>query len=196
MTLILNNEEIRQALNVKDCLDVMEEAYCERASSRTVNRPTSHSYLPHPLPQTTYAFKSVNGGVKKFGLLALRVTSEIVQEQSLHNSVRLEKLPRAGKGQFVGLVQLFSIETGELLAIMPDGFIQQTRVGVTSAIGAKVLSRSDSEVLALIGSGGQARAHFRFLTSVRPIKRVKIYSPNPDHRKAFAAEMEGQTGIP
>jgi len=69
-------------------------------------------------------------------------------------------------------------------------------MGVTSAIGAKVLSRSDSEVLALIGSGGQARAHFRFLTSVRPIKRVKIYSPNPDHRKAFAAEMEGQTGIP
>jgi len=114
MTLILNNEEIRQALNVKDCLDVMEEAYCERASSRTVNRPTSHSYLPHSLPQTSYTFKSVNGGVKTFGLLALRVTSEIVQEQSVHNSVRLEKLPLAGKGQFVGLVQLFSIETGEI----------------------------------------------------------------------------------
>ena len=36
---------------------------------------------------------------------------------------------------FVGLVQLFSAATGELLAIMPDGFIQQTRVAVTSALG-------------------------------------------------------------
>jgi ornithine cyclodeaminase/alanine dehydrogenase-like protein (mu-crystallin family) len=196
MTLILNNDEIQHALSVKDCLEVLEETYRELAISQAVNRPTSHSYLPHSLPQTTYSFKSVDGGVKKFGVLALRITSDIVREKSENNSVRLEKLPLAGKGQFLGLVQLFSVETGELLAIMPDGLIQQTRVGVTSALGAKVLSRPNSEVLALIGSGGQARSHFRFLTSVRPIKRVKVFSPNPDHRRAFAALMERETEIP
>ncbi len=196
MTLILNNDEIQQALNIKYCLDVMEETYRELASSQAVNRPTSHSYLPHSMAQTTYSFKSVDGGVKKFGVLALRITSDIVREKSVNNSVRLEKLPLAGKGQFLGLVQLFSVETGELLAIMPDGLIQQTRVGVTSALGTKALARRDSEVLALIGSGGQARSHFRFLTSVRPIKRVKIFSPNPDHCKAFAAQMAGETEIP
>lgn len=196
MTLILNNEEIQQALSVKDCLDVMEEAYRELAMNQAVNRPTSHSYLPHSLPQSTYSFKSVDGGVKKFGVQALRITSDIVQEKKVENSVRLEKLPLAGKGLFLGLVQLFSVETGELLAIMPDGFIQQTRVGVTSALGAKVMARQNSEVLALIGSGGQARAHFRFFTAVRPIKKVKIFSPNPDHRKAFAARMERETEVP
>jgi ornithine cyclodeaminase/alanine dehydrogenase-like protein (mu-crystallin family) len=138
----------------------------------------------------------VDGGVKKFGVMALRITSDIVQEKSVNNSLRLEKLPLAGKGRFLGLVQLFSIETGELLAIMPDGLIQQIRVGVTSALGAKALSRPNSEVLALIGSGGQARSHFRFLTAVRPIKRVRVFSPNPDHRRAFATEMERQTEIP
>lgn len=196
MTLVLNNEEVQRALSVKDCLQAMEEAYREQASSQAVNRPTSHSYLAHSLPQTTYSFKSVDGGVRKFGVLALRITSDIVQERNANNSVRLEKLPLAGKGQFLGLVQLFSVETGELLAIMPDGFIQQTRVGVTSALGAKVLSRPDSEVLGLIGSGGQARAHFRFLTSVRSIKRVNIFSPDSEHRKAFAAQMERETEIP
>ena len=196
MTLILNNNDIQQTLNVKDCLEVMEETYRELATSQAVNRPTSHSYLPHSLPQTTYSFKSVDGGVKKFGVQALRITSDIVREKSVNNSVRLEKLPLAGGGHFLGLVQLFSVETGELLAIMPDGFIQQTRVGVTSALGAKAMSRQNSALLALIGSGGQARSHFRFLTSVRPIKRVKIFSPNPDHRKAFAAQMERETEIP
>ncbi len=196
MTLILNNEEIEQALNVKDCLDVMEETYRELASCQAVNRPVTHSYLPHSLAQTTYSFKSVDGGVKKFGVLALRITSDVVREQSVNNSMRLEKLPLAGRGQYLGLVQLFSIETGELLAIMPDGLIQQTRVGVTSALGAKALSRQNSETLALIGSGGQARSHFRFLVSVRPIKRVKIFSPNPEHRKAFADQLEKESGIP
>lgn len=196
MTLILNNGEIRQALSVTDCLDIMEEAYRELATSQAVNRPTSHSYLAHSIPQVTYSFKSVDGGVKKFGVHALRITSDIVQEKNVNNSIRLEKRPLAGKGQFLGLVQLFSVETGELLAIMPDGLIQQTRVGVTSALAAKVMSRANSEVLALIGSGGQARSHFRFFTAVRPIKRVRVFSPLAEHRKVFAAQMEREMEVP
>jgi ornithine cyclodeaminase/alanine dehydrogenase-like protein (mu-crystallin family) len=136
----------------------------------------------------------VDGGVAKYGILALRLTSTVDQEQHVGNSVRLEKLPLAN-GMFVGLIQLFSAETGELLAIMPDGFIQQVRVGVTSALGMKVMARRNSEIMGLIGSGGQAKAHYRFMTSVMPIKKVKVFSPNMEHRKAFVAEMEKETGV-
>jgi len=195
MTLILSNDDIQKALQVDECLNVMEDSYREQAASRAVNRPTCHSYLPHSLPQSSYSFKSVDGGVGKLGVLALRITSDIVQEQSLHGSVRLEKIPLA-HGRFVGLVQLFSAETGELLAIMPDGFIQQVRVGVTSALGMKAMARTSSEVLGLIGSGGQARAHYRFMTSVLPVKKVKVFSPNAEHRNAFVAAMTQETGIP
>ena len=195
MTLILSNDDVRQALSVSDCLAVMEESYREQAESRAVNRPTTHSYLPHSLPNSTYSFKSVDGGVGKYGVLALRVTSDVVQEQNLHGSTRLEKLPLAGQGLFVGLVQLFSAQTGELLAIMPDGLIQQVRVGVTSALGMKAMARKNSQTLGLIGSGGQAKAHYRFMTSVMPIKKVKVFSPNAEHRKAFVAEMEKETGV-
>ena len=194
MTLILNNDDIQKALTVKECLAVMEESYRELGFGRAVNRPTCHSYLGHSLPQSTYSFKSVDGGVEKYGVLALRITSDVVQEQRSDNSVRLEKLPLA-KGMFVGLVQLFSAETGELLAIMPDGYIQQTRVGATSALAMKVMARKNSTTLGLIGSGGQARAHYRFMTSVLPIKKVKVFSPNSDHRKKFTAEMEQETGV-
>jgi len=195
MVLILSNSDVQKALQVQECLDVMEDSYREQAVSRAVNRPTCHSYLSHSLPQSTYSFKSVDGGVGKLGVLALRVTSDVVQEQNLHGSVRLEKIPLAN-GMFVGLVQLFSSETGELLAIMPDGFIQQVRVGVTSALAMKVMARKNSEVLGLIGSGGQARAHYRFMTSVLPIKKVKVFSPNTEHRNAFVAAMTQETGIP
>lgn len=196
MTLILSNEDVQNSLEVKECLEVMEESYREQAESRAVNRPTCHSYLPHSLPSSTYSFKSVDGGIGKYGVLALRVTSDVVQEQQVHGATRLEKLPLAGKGLFVGLVELFSAETGELLAIMPDGLIQQTRVGVTSALGMKAMARKDSRVLGLIGSGGQAKAHYRFMTAMTPIEKVKVFSPNPEHRKAFVEEMETETGIP
>ncbi|HXV84516.1 MAG TPA: ornithine cyclodeaminase family protein [Candidatus Binatia bacterium] len=194
MTLILSNEDIRKSLNLKECLNVMEETYRELASSRAVNRPTSQSYLPHPLPQSSYNFKSVDGGIGKYGVMALRVTSTVDQEQHVNNSVRLEKLPLA-KGRYVGLIQLFSAETGEPLAIMPDGFIQQTRVAVTSALGMKAMARQNAEILGLIGSGGQARAHYRFMTSLLGIKKVKVFSPNPQHRKQFTAEMTQETGV-
>ena len=194
MTLILSNHDIHQALNVTECLDVMEDCYREQAASRAVNRPTCHSYLAHALPNATYSFKSVDGGVEKYGVLALRVTSDIVQERQAFGSVRLEKLPLAN-GMFVGLIQLFSAETGELLAIMPDGLIGQTRVGVTSALAMKVMARKNSCTMGLIGSGGQAKAHYRFMTAVMPIKKVRIFSPNIEHRKAFAVEMENETGV-
>jgi alanine dehydrogenase len=196
MTLILSNQDVQQALTVERSLRTMEDAYREQAGGRAVNRPTCHTYLPHALPQSTYSFKSVDGGVGKLGVLALRVTSDVVQEQHVNNTVRLEKLPLAGNKMFVGLVQLFSAETGELLAIMPDGLIQQTRVGVTSALGMKFMARKDSQVLGLIGSGGQARAHYRFMTSVMPIRKVKVFSPNAKNRERFVAEMAKETGVP
>ena len=83
MTLILNNDHVQQALSVKECLAVMEESYLEQAHSRAVNRPTCQTYLPHSLPQSTYNFKSVDGGVAKYGVLALRITSTIDQEQQV-----------------------------------------------------------------------------------------------------------------
>jgi ornithine cyclodeaminase/alanine dehydrogenase-like protein (mu-crystallin family) len=194
MPLILNNDDVEKALNVTQCLEVMEDSYHEQAHSRAVNRPTCHSYLPHALPNSTYSFKSVDGGVGKLGVLALRVTSDVVQEQQVHGSLRLEKVPLA-RGMFVGLVQLFSAETGELLAIMPDGIIQQTRVGVTSALGMKFMARKNSQILGLIGSGGQAKAHYRFMTSVMPFKKVKVFSPNAEHRKSFVEQMQQDTGV-
>ena len=195
MTLVLSNDDVAKALNIDDCLKIMEESYREQAASRAVNRPTCHSYLPHSMANSTYSFKSVDGGVGKYGVLALRITSDVVQEQKVRGAVRLEKLPLAGQGMFVGLVELFSSETGELLAIMPDGLIQQTRVGVTSALGMKAMARKNSEVLGLIGSGGQAKAHYRFMTAMMPFKRVKVFSPNSEHRKAFVEEMAEETGV-
>lgn len=189
MTLILNNDDIVRALDLDEAMARLEAAYRELAEGRAVNRPTTQTYLPHALPRSTYNFKSVEGGVGALGVMALRLTSEIVREEEASGTLRLNKVPLA-QGKFVGLVLLFSIETGEPLAIMPDGIIQQVRVSLTSALGVKYLAREDSSTLALIGTGDQARAHMRALTKVRPFSRIKAFSPNPQHRRAFVSTMQ------
>lgn len=62
----------------------------------------------------------------------------------------------------VGLVQLFSTETGEPLAIFPDGVIQMMRVGGTGGLSTKYLARKDASVAAIYGSGWRrARRRWR-----------------------------------
>ena len=195
MTLILSNDDVLEAMNIDECLQAMETAYKELPEGRSSHRPITHIYTHHSRKDAAYSFKSVEGAVERFGVLALRVTSDIIRQESYNGTVRFEKLPLAGKGRYLGLVQLYSLETGDLLGIMPDGVIQQARVAITSALAAKALCRSEAKTLGLIGSGGQARAHFRLLTHVLPIEFVKVYSPRPEHREAFAREMGKQTSI-
>jgi ornithine cyclodeaminase/alanine dehydrogenase-like protein (mu-crystallin family) len=65
-----------------------------------------------------------------------------------------------------------------------------TETAITSAVGTKHLARLDCQVLGIYGTGRQARRHLKVMCTLRPIKRVQIYSRSPERRKAFCALME------
>ncbi len=195
MPLILNNHDVQQSLDVRECLAACENAYRELTTGRAVNRPTTQTYLAHAMPNASFSFKSVEGGVTAAGVMALRIASDIVREEVASGTLRLNKLPLA-HGRFVGLIELFSIETGELVAIMPDGYVQQIRVALTSALGVKYMARPESRTLGLIGTGDQARAHLRVFAATHPYSSVRVFSPNPAHRDAFVRDMASECGIP
>ena len=91
------------------------------------------------------------------------------------------------------MVLLHKVSTGELLAVIHDGFMQKTRVGGLAGVAAKYLARKDADVLAVIGSGWQATAQVEAHCHARPsIREVRVYSPNARRREAFAAEMAGK----
>jgi len=69
------------------------------------------------------------------------------------------------------------------------------RVGGGAGIGVKYLSREDSHVVGMLGSGGMARTFLEAFSCVRDIKQCKIYSPNPKNREAYAEEMSKKLGI-
>ena len=189
MTLILSNDDIDRLLDMPDYIGTLEEAYIELASGRGLIRPRTDCIAPtHGVPDATYALKSADGVAPKFATAAVRINSDIVTNPEIDGVRRRVKVPAAPGGRWVGLVLLFSTETGEPLAIFPDGVMQRMRVGATSGLGARYLAREDSRIAGLIGSGWQAGAQLMALAAVRPIVQVKCFSPNRDNRERFCRE--------
>jgi alanine dehydrogenase len=140
-------------------------------------------------PGFRYRFKSQEGGSSGTGVWALRITSDMAGHSFTAGVKRRRILPVATGNRYCGLVILFDIERIEPVAIMPDGVIQKMRVAALSAVGAKYLAPAQPKVLGLFGSGWQAGAHLEYLSSLFQFDEIKVFSPNEEHRRGFAAEM-------
>ena len=139
-----------------------------------------------------YEYKTMSGVLPNRNIAALRLNSSVVKWYEKAGGIRKDKLPVAGGNKFVGLVMLFSTETGEPLAIFPDGYVQKLRVAGASAIAARYLARKDAKVMALLGAGWQASAHLVTLSMIRDLKLVKVFSPTPESRRRFVDEWSGK----
>jgi alanine dehydrogenase len=126
----------------------------------------------------------------------LRLNADVIKWEEKAGRIIKDKIPAAPGNKWVGLVLLFSAETGEPLAIFPDGIIQGIRVAASSGLAARFLAREDAAILGILGSGWQARAHATAMCAVRDIKKILVHSPTKANRENFATEVEKNLGVP
>jgi ornithine cyclodeaminase/alanine dehydrogenase-like protein (mu-crystallin family) len=139
--MILNNEEVSELLSMEKCLGHLEAAYRELSEGSAVNRPRSDLYLPATTTGGVYCFKTMEGGLTREKVVALRLNSDVIKWEEKGGRIVKDKVPAAPGNKWVGLVLLFSAESGEPLAIFPDGIIQGIRVAASSALAARYLAR-------------------------------------------------------
>ena len=192
MTLLLNNEEISRLISMRECVEILDEAYREHGLGRAAHRRRSNIMVPTGEGRT-YVFANFEGTVIKSGYHAIRLRSD-VNEWLDEKSGRTTKWA-SRPGLYCGLALLYNIHTGELDGILNDGFLQVMRVGATSGVAAKYLSRENAATLAVIGAGNQARSHAEAMCAVRPITKIKVYSLRAESREAFAGETEKKLGV-
>jgi len=89
----------------------------------------------------------------------------------------------------LAVIVLFRAETGEPLAVMDGRLITEMRTAAVSAVATKLLASSDGHILAILGSGVQARAHFHALSLVRKFDEVRVWSRDAEHARIFAGEI-------
>ena len=98
-------------------------------------------------------------------------------------------------GQLKFIVSLFSMGSGELLALIEADKLGQMRTGAASGVATKHLARKDAVTIGIIGTGGQARTQLEGVAIVRKLTSAKVFGRNAARREKFADEMSSRLGI-
>lgn len=94
------------------------------------------------------------------------------------------------------VIVVFDPATGGPAALLDGTAITAARTGACSALSARLLARPDADVLAILGTGVQARSHARAMCLVRPIREIRVAGRDPEKARALAAELPGSLGLP
>jgi ornithine cyclodeaminase/alanine dehydrogenase len=170
MPLVLRDHETRQALTMADAIAAIEDACREQAAGTAVAVERRVMWLP-------------NGWMRL--LPGALVGSGVMGYKAFHRtgpSVRYA-------------VHLFDSASGEAIAFMDGSYITAVRTGAAAGVAVKHLAPVAAAALGVIGSGSEARTQVEAVGAVRPLRRAKVYSPNPQRRERFAREMGERLGI-
>jgi len=171
MTLCLSEADIRAVLPMADLIGAMETALAAFSAGQVVQpmRPVVE------MGEAAF-FSAMPGFVRDPAVLGAKLVAII-------GANRARGLPTHRAS-----ILLLDPETGALIALMDGRLITEMRTAAVSAVSAKYMARADAGVLAILGSGVQARSHLAALMLWRPLAEVRAWSPTPDHVRQFAAE--------
>ena len=191
--LIISNSDVAELLTMNDCIRAQEEAFKKLPFGGAMHRPRIDMYMPCDRPDGYYRWGSMEGAGD--GYFAIRMKSDIITWPRDDKGNWTEEKYCREPGTYCGIIYLISTRNAEPLAFINDGILQHMRVGGGAGIGVKYLSREDSHVVGMLGSGGMARTFLEAFTCVRDIRLCKIYSPNAAHREQYAEEMSKRLAI-
>jgi ornithine cyclodeaminase/alanine dehydrogenase-like protein (mu-crystallin family) len=170
MTLLLSDRDVDALLTMEDTLGAVEEMFRRYALGEASNLPRRYLQAPQ-------GYLAVMGGAAHYlGVFGVKVYSVVQGGMRFH-------------------IYLYSMATGELLAVMEANRMGQLRTGAITGVAARYMSRPDATTLGIIGTGFQAPTQVEAVSRVRDIRLVKAFSPNPQRRAAFAREVGGRLGI-
>jgi ornithine cyclodeaminase/thiomorpholine-carboxylate dehydrogenase len=85
------------------------------------------------------------------------------------------------------LICVFDPKTGAPLAFMDGGAITALRTAGAAALATRLLARTDTRALAIVGAGAQGRSHMLMLSRVRPFAEIRVASRDLAHAQELAA---------
>jgi len=172
MALFLNETDVRALLTMPDLIAAMETALTAFSAGSVV--------------QPVRTVLEIGGHKSFFALMPSYIPSTPALGAKL--VTLYESNAERGLPAHLATIVMLDPETGALAAILDGRYITEARTAAVSAVSAKKLAREDASVLAILGSGVQARSHLEALSHVRKFREVRAWSPTKKNLDAFAAE--------
>jgi alanine dehydrogenase len=172
MALHISESEVRALLTMPMAIEAVEDISRKQAKGEVVVHPRRRFELP-------------GGGFFHYMAAADFSAGFVAMKQYTYVQ---------GKIRF--LVPLYEMKTGDLVALIEADYMGQLRTGAASGVATKYLSRKNSAVAAIIGTGGQARTQLEAIANVRKLGSARVYGRDASKRERFSVEMSELLGLP
>jgi ornithine cyclodeaminase/alanine dehydrogenase-like protein (mu-crystallin family) len=171
--LVLSHEQVTAALDPVECREAMAAILVAQARGEV--------YVP---------LRSVMRAPGAAGLLGLMPTWRGGERPlfAVKSVCLMPGNPARGLDAHQGIVTLSDGETGVPIALLDASSITAIRTAAVTALATRTLARDDAAVLAILGSGVQARAHVRALAALHRFSTMRVYSPTAAHVHALIEE--------
>ncbi len=170
----LNRKDVESLLDMKEALEVVEEAFRQHGLKKVQMPPKLYLY-----------FKKHNGD--------LRTMPAYLEEQDI-TGVKIVNVhpdnPKKGLPTVMALVILNSTETGAPIAVMDGTYLTNMRTGAAGGVAVKYLARKNAKTVGFVGTGNQAVTQLLGIKEVIDIEEIKATSTQEKHTLAFKKEIE------
>ena len=169
--LFLDERQVWQHLRMADLIPAMEKALIDFSAGKVTQPVRSVITVDPP------------GGF--FGMMPALTSEGLGIKIVTFYSTNTER----GIPTHMATIFLVDPETGTPLAVMDGRLITEMRTAAVSAAATKLLAAPDAKILAILGSGVQARSHAEALRIVRNFEEIHTWSPTREHAERFAREI-------
>lgn len=177
--LVLNRSQVEDLLDLDELIDALAPAMADLSAGR--------AYAPDrvgsPVPEHGGLLAAMPGYVPSTGSLVTKLVT-------LFPGNAGSALPT-----HQAVIVAFAPETGEPTAFLDGEAITAMRTAACSALSARLLSRPESSVLAVLGTGVQARAHAEAMLRVRPITSIRVAGRDLAKAQALAASLPNAVAV-
>jgi alanine dehydrogenase len=195
-TLVLDDRTISKAITLEQVARLVEAGFAANALGCAVALPV----VIQSLANFDVHFGIKSGYVKSCASRPAHSAQIEYLSNAVGNVLGLKaggywlKNSAAGLPAHRATLLLLDPGTGAVVAVMSANSITRLRTAAAGAIGAKYLSRVNSETVGILGAGEQAHAQLEALRLYRQISQVYVWARRLAAAEAYA-EVWGDSGL-
>ena len=168
------------SITMEECITVMENIFIQLEEDQAFN-PLRSAML---IPGENGLLSMMPGYVNKQDIMGIKSVSVYPENANI------------GLESHQGSVTLFNALNGTPLAIMDAGQITAIRTAAVSGLATRILAKKNSKILAILGSGIQAKTHIEAMTTILNLEEIRVWSKNKKNAKKLVEEQRKKYAIP
>ncbi|WP_405009079.1 ornithine cyclodeaminase family protein [Kitasatospora sp. NBC_01539] len=171
--LVIGRSQVEALLDTDTLIDALAAAMADLSAGRA----SAPDRVAATVPEQDGLLAAMPGYVPSVGMLMAKLVSLFPRNAGT-------PLPT-----HQAVIVVFDPRTGEPAALLDGAAITAARTAACSALSARLLARPDATVLAVLGTGVQARSHARAMCRVRPIRQIRVAGRDQAKAATLAGEL-------